>query len=246
MLEVRNISAFYGTVQALQDVSIGVKKGEVVTIIGANGAGKTTLLKTIAGLVLAKNGDVRFKEQNITNTAPNKIVSLGISLVPEGRQIFPSLTVLENLELGAYVRFRRGESKGVQQDFGFVFDLFPVLAERQKQRAGTLSGGEQQMLAIGRALMSKPELLLLDEPSMGLAPRIIQDIFRVLKNLNKDGLTVLLVEQDAKVALSIADRGYVLQTGRIVLEDKAKSLIGNEEVQAIYFGKRTHRKVAKE
>jgi branched-chain amino acid transport system ATP-binding protein len=246
MLELRNISAFYGTVQALRDVSIDVKKGEVVTIIGANGAGKTTLLKTIAGLVPSKEGRVRFEGKDITNSTPNKVVSMGVSLVPEGRQIFPSLTVFENLQLGAYVRFRRGEKKEIQKDLGFIFDLFAVLEERKDQHAGTLSGGEQQMLAIGRALMSKPRLLLLDEPSMGLAPRIIQDIFRVLQDLNRDGLTVLLVEQDAKVALSIADRGYVLQTGRIVLEDRAKSLIGNEEVQAIYFGKRTHRKVAEE
>ena len=246
MLEVRGISAFYGTVQALRDVSIDVGRGEVVTIIGANGAGKTTLLKTIAGLISAKQGVVQLEGRDITNSAPNKVVSFGVSLVPEGRQIFPSLTVFENLQLGAYLRFRRRENKEIQQDLQFNFDLFPVLAERRNQHAGTLSGGEQQMLAIGRALMSKPKLLLLDEPSMGLAPKIIQDIFRVLKELNKNGLTVLLVEQDAKVALSIADRGYVLQTGRIVLEDQAKSLIGNEEVQAIYFGKRTHRKVAKE
>jgi len=246
MLELRNISAFYGTVQALRDVSLEVKTGEIVTIIGANGAGKTTLLKTIAGLVPAKEGMVRFDGTTVTNLAPNRIVSLGASLVPEGRQIFPSLSVLENLQLGGYVRLRRGEKKGVQKDLEFIFDLFPLLKDRKTQRAGTLSGGEQQMLAIGRALMSKPKLLLLDEPSMGLAPRIIQNIFEVLRDLHKNGLTVLLVEQDAKIALSIADRGYVLQTGRIVLEDKAGSLIDNEEVQAIYFGKRTYRKVTEE
>jgi len=246
MLKLENISAFYGSVQALQDVSIDVREDEIVTIIGANGAGKTTLLKTISGLLPAKKGTVSLDGGNLTNLASNKIVSLGISLVPEGRQIFPSLSVFENLQLGAYLRFRRRERKKIQEDLEFIFDLFPVLNERKIQRAGTLSGGEQQMLAIGRALMSKPKLLLLDEPSMGLAPKVIRSIFEVLKSLHENGLTILLVEQDAKIALSIADRGYVLQTGRIVLEDKGKNLIDNEEVRAIYFGKRTRRRVAEE
>lgn len=246
MLRLDNISTFYGSVQALRDVSIEVKEDEVVTIIGANGAGKTTLLKTISGLLSAKTGTIEFDGKNITNLATNKIVSLGISLVPEGRQIFPSLSVLDNLQLGGYVRYRRGERKKIQEDLEFVFELFPVLYERTSQHAGTLSGGEQQMLAIGRALMSKPRMLLLDEPSMGLAPKIIMNIFEVLLDLHKKGLTILLVEQDAKIALSIADRGYVLRTGKIMLEDKAESLIDNEEVQAIYFGKSIKRKVTEE
>lgn len=243
MLELENVSTFYGSVQALRDVCVEVKEDEVVTIIGANGAGKTTLLKTISGLLPAKRGMIRFNGTDMTNLASNRIVSLGISLVPEGRQIFPSLSVFDNLQLGGYIRLSRGERKSIQKDLEFVFELFPVLKERRSQQAGTLSGGEQQMLAIGRALMSKPKLLLLDEPSMGLAPKVIRSIFEVLKDLHKNGLTILLVEQDAKIALSIADRGYVLQTGRIMLEDKASSLIDNEEVRAIYFGKRTQRKV---
>jgi len=246
MLKLDNISTFYGSVQALRDVSIEVKEDEVVTIIGANGAGKTTLLKTISGLLPAKNGTIEFDGNDITNLATNKIVSRGVSLVPEGRQIFPSLAVLDNLQLGGYVRYRRGERKKIQEDLEFVFELFPVLHERKTQHAGTLSGGEQQMLAIGRALMSKPRMLLLDEPSMGLAPKIIMNIFEVLLDLHKKGLTILLVEQDAKIALSIADRGYVLQTGKIMLEDKAEGLIDNEEVQAIYFGKSMKRKVTEE
>jgi len=246
MLKLDNISTFYGSVQALRDVSIEVKEEEVVTIIGANGAGKTTLLKTISGLLPVKTGNIEFNGDNITNLATNKIVSRGISLVPEGRQIFPSLSVFDNLQLGGYVRYRRNERKKIQEDLEFVFELFPVLCERKTQHAGTLSGGEQQMLAIGRALMSKPRMLLLDEPSMGLAPKIIMNIFEVLLDLHKKGLTILLVEQDAKIALSIADRGYVLQTGKIMLEDKAESLIDNEEVQAIYFGKSMKRKVTEE
>lgn len=238
MLELGNVSTFYGSVQALRKVSLEVKAGEIVTIIGANGAGKTTLLRTISGLVPRKEGAINFDGKSITNLSPEKIVKQGISQVSEGRQVFTSMTVEDNLYLGAYINFNRSKRKEILADMDFCYNLFPILEERKRQIAGTLSGGEQQMLAIGRALMSKPRMLLLDEPSMGLAPMVIQSIFRVLRSLNKQGLTILLVEQDARLALSVANRGYVLQTGEIVLHDTGRNLINNKEVQAIYFGKR--------
>lgn len=237
MLSIQNLSAFYGTVQALRKVSLNVDQAEIVTIIGANGAGKTTLLRTISGLIGTREGAVTFLGERVSGLSPERIVRKGISQVSEGRQIFPSMTVAENLHLGAYTRFGRDDRGSINQDLDFMCNLFPILRERYHNVAGTLSGGEQQMLAIGRALMAKPKLLLLDEPSMGLAPMVIQDIFRVLRNLNQQGLTILLVEQDVKVALSVANRGYVLQTGEIVLQDTGRNLINNSEVQAIYFGK---------
>lgn len=237
MLRVENLSTFYGTVQALRNVSLYVKEAEIVTIIGANGAGKTTLLRTISGLIGPREGAITFLNGKVSGLSPERIVRKGISQVSEGRQIFPSMTVEENLNLGAYTRFRREDRKKIMEDIDFVCQLFPILKERYHSSAGTLSGGEQQMLAIGRALMAQPKMLLLDEPSMGLAPMVIQDIFKVLRNLNQQGLTILLVEQDVKVALSIANRGYVLQTGEIVLHDTGRNLINNSEVQAIYFGK---------
>jgi branched-chain amino acid transport system ATP-binding protein len=237
VLRIENLSTFYGTVQALRRVSLEVEEAEIVTIIGANGAGKTTLLRTISGLIGPREGAITFLGEKICGLSPERIVRRGISQVSEGRQIFPSMTVAENLHLGAYTRFGRDNRKKIGDDLDFVCNLFPILRERYHNLAGTLSGGEQQMLAIGRALMAKPKVLLLDEPSMGLAPMVIQDIFKVLRNLNQQGLTILLVEQDVKVALSIANRGYALQTGEIVLHDTGRNLINNTEVQAIYFGK---------
>lgn len=237
MLEVKNISAFYSHVQALKDVTLRVKEGEIVAVIGSNGAGKSTLLKCIAGIVTNKRGEIALNGSAIGSFPPEKIVSAGITLVPEGRQIFSSLTVLENLELGAYLLLRRKDKRKVSENLEFVFDLFPQLEARQRQVASTLSGGEQQMLAIGRALMASPKILMLDEPSMGLAPMVIRSIFSVLRDLNKAGLAMLLVEQDAKIALSIAHRGYVFQTGKIVLEDSGQRLSENPLVKEIYFGK---------
>lgn len=237
MLELENISTFYGNVQALRDVTMNVKEKEIVTIIGSNGAGKSTLLRTIINSVQPRKGSVYFNGLRIDGSTTKNCVVLGISLVPEGRQIFPNLTVGENLQLGAHLRYGRRELREIKDDFDLIFSIFPILAERAKQRAGTLSGGEQQMLAIGRALMSRPKLLLLDEPSLGLAPKVIRDIFRVLRVLNERGLTILLVEQDAKIALSLADRGYVLQNGGIALTDSGARLIANPMVKQIYFGK---------
>jgi len=235
MLRVEKLSTFYGNIQALRDVSIRVRRGSITTIIGANGAGKTTLLRTISGLNKARHGLVIYEDRDVTNIAPSKLVHLGISQVPQGRQVFSDMTVAENLELGAYVR-RFGDRSEVKIDFEMVFELFPVLAERRKQVAGTLSGGEQQMLALGRALMSRPRLLLLDEPSMGLAPKVIQSIFKTLFKLHEQGLTILLVEQDAKIALDTADYGYVMRTGKVALEGRAAELLENEEVKRIYLG----------
>ena len=235
MLRVEKVSTFYGNIQALRDVSIRVRRGSITTIIGANGAGKTTLLRTISGLARARHGLVIYEDRDITNLNPSRIVRKGISQVPQGRQVFPDMTVLENLELGAYIR-GLGHSAEVKQDIQTVFSLFPVLAERRRQMAGTLSGGEQQMLAVGRALMSRPRLLLLDEPSMGLAPRVIQSIFRTLRSLHEQGLTILLVEQDAKIALEASDYGYVMRTGKVALEGEASELLENEEVRRIYLG----------
>lgn len=235
MLRVEKLSTFYGNIQALRDITIRARRGNITTIIGANGAGKTTLLRTISGLNKARHGLVIYEDRDITNTPASKTVHIGISLVPQGRQVFGDMTVAENLGLGAYVR-RRGDRSEIKQDLDMVYELFPVLYNRKQQTAGTLSGGEQQMLAVGRALMSRPRLLLLDEPSMGLAPKVIQSIFRTLHRLHEQGLTILLVEQDAKIALETADYGYVMRTGKVALEGETSQLLENEEVKRIYLG----------
>ena len=235
MLRVEKLSTFYGNIQALRDITIRARRGNITTIIGANGAGKTTLLRTISGLNKARHGLVIYEDRDITNMPASKTVHIGISLVPQGRQVFGDMTVAENLGLGAYVR-RRGDRSEIKQDLDMVYELFPVLYNRKQQTAGTLSGGEQQMLAVGRALMSRPRLLLLDEPSMGLAPKVIQSIFRTLHRLHEQGLTILLVEQDAKIALETADYGYVMRTGKVALEGEASQLLENEEVKRIYLG----------
>jgi branched-chain amino acid transport system ATP-binding protein len=233
VLQVKEIDVYYGAIHALKNFSLEVEKGAIVTLIGANGAGKTTALKTISGILRPTRGTVTFKGQDITKVAPEKIVALGISQVPEGRRVFQSMTVLENLEMGAYLR---NDKKEIQEDLDNVFIRFPRLKERRKQIAGTLSGGEQQMLAIGRALMAQPELLLMDEPSMGLAPLLVKEIFEIIKDINARGTTVLLVEQNAHMALSIADKAYVIETGEIVLEGLAKDLLESEEVKKSYLG----------
>ncbi len=235
MLRVEKLSTFYGNIQALRDITISARRGNITTIIGANGAGKTTLLRTISGLNKARHGLVIYEDRDITNMPASKTVHIGISLVPQGRQVFGDMTVAENLGLGAYVRRRRERSE-IKQDLDMVYELFPVLYERKQQTAGTLSGGEQQMLAVGRALMSRPRLLLLDEPSMGLAPKVIQSIFRTLHRLHEQGITIMLVEQDAKIALETADYGYVMRTGKVALEGEASQLLENEEVKRIYLG----------
>ena len=233
MLKVNNIDVFYGAIHALHDVSIEVNQGEIVTLIGANGAGKSTTLRTISGLLTPKKGEVTFEGQNIAGLAPHKIESLGLSQVPEGRRVFANMSVLENLELGAYLR---NDKAGIEQDMQDVFKKFPRLLERKEQLSGTLSGGEQQMLAMGRALMSRPKLLLLDEPSMGLAPLLVKEIFNIIQEINQSGTTVLLVEQNAHMALSIAHRAYVLETGKIALAGSAKELANSEEVRKAYLG----------
>ncbi|MCY7173371.1 ABC transporter ATP-binding protein [Streptococcus gallolyticus subsp. gallolyticus] len=233
MLKVDNLSVHYGVIQAVKDVSFEVNEGEVVTLIGANGAGKTSILRTISGLVRPSAGKIEFLGQEIQKEPARKIVASGLSQVPEGRHVFPGLTVLENLELGAFLRNDREEN---QKNLKKVFDRFPRLEERKSQDAATLSGGEQQMLAMGRALMSQPKLLLLDEPSMGLAPIFIQEIFDIIQDIQKQGATVLLIEQNANKALAIADRGYVLETGKIVLSGTGKELLESEEVRKAYLG----------
>lgn len=232
MLKIENLSVHYGMIQAVRDVSFEVNQGEIVSLIGANGAGKTTILRTISGLNQPSKGTITFEGAPIQKKAPRKIVAQGISQVPEGRHVFPGLTVLENLEMGAYLR-KDGE---IPQDYEHVYGKFPILKERLNQDASTLSGGEQQMLAMGRALMSKPRLLLLDEPSMGLAPIFIQEIFNIIQEIQKQGTTVLLIEQNAKMALSIADRGYVLETGKVVLSGTGQELLESEEVKKAYLG----------
>jgi branched-chain amino acid transport system ATP-binding protein len=237
MLRLRNIQSGYSGLKVLRRLSIHVSRGEIVTIIGANGAGKTTLLKTIAGLIKATSGEILFDNSDIAKLSPEKIVMLGCSLVPEGRQVFAPMTVRENLLLGAYPQLKRRKKKEADDDLSRIFTLFPRLQEREKQLAGTLSGGEQQMLAIARALMARPKLIMMDEPSMGLAPLIVKDIFSIIRFLKDEGNTVLLVEQNAKMALSIADRGYVLETGRIMLEENAQELLSNKDVQRAYLGR---------
>jgi branched-chain amino acid transport system ATP-binding protein len=232
-LQVEGLDVYYGAVHALKGVSLRVEAGEIVTLIGANGAGKTTLLRTISGLVPARAGRVVFEGRDLGRVPAHEIVALGVSQSPEGRMVFANLSVEDNLELGAY---RRRDRAAIQQDREEVFRLFPRLLERRRQLSGTLSGGEQQMLAIGRALMSRPRVLLLDEPSLGIAPLLVRDIFRTIVEINRRGVTVLLVEQNAHMALGIAQRGYVLETGRVVLEDEAGRLAANDEVRAAYLG----------
>ncbi|NOY87182.1 MAG: ABC transporter ATP-binding protein [Deltaproteobacteria bacterium] len=237
MLRVRNITTYYGRIQILKGVSIHVGEGEVVALIGANGAGKTTLINAISGLLKVRSGTIKLRDKEIHNRSPEKIVRGGISQVPEGRLVFSPLTVEDNLKLGAYIRYRSGEKDEIAQSLEEAFALFPLLKERKSQQAGTLSGGEQQMLAVARALMARPKLLLLDEPSLGLAPIVSAEIFRVILRLRESGVTVLLVEQNAHAALAIADRGYVLETGTVVLQDSADRLLENREVQRAYLGK---------
>jgi branched-chain amino acid transport system ATP-binding protein len=238
MLRVKNLEAGYGPRKVLRKVSLHIGPGEIVTVIGANGAGKTTLLKTLSGLLGARGGEILFEKKDIRKLPAERIVLLGCSLVPEGRQLFAPLTVRENLILGASVQYRRKRQEEIAEDMGRVFGLFPRLKEREEQLAGTLSGGEQQMLAIGRALLSRPRLLLLDEPSMGLAPRMVREIFAHIAGLRKEfGLTILLVEQNARGALGVADRGYVLETGRIILQGPSEELLSNQDVQRAYLGR---------
>jgi len=233
MLRVEDLHVHYGGIHALKGIELAVGEGQIVALIGANGAGKSTTLNTISGLVRASGGRVEFLGKDITNAPSHEIVRMGLCQVPEGRKIFPEMTVIENLLMGAYIR---NDSEEIKADRDLVFDLFPRLEERQHQVASTLSGGEQQMLAIGRGLMSRPKLLLLDEPSMGLAPLLVKEIFNIVKAINQQGTTILLVEQNANMALSIADYGYVLETGRTVLHGPAQELAANEEVKAAYLG----------
>ena len=237
MLRIRNLQTYYGRIRVLDNVSLSVKPGEVVTLIGANGAGKSTILNCISRLIPCREGEIFSQGQKINDQSPEAVVRLGICQVPEGRQIFQPLTVLENLELGAYLRYGKRNRGSIQQDMGMVFSLFPVLAERLQQVSGTLSGGEQQMLAIGRALMSRPKLLLLDEPSMGLAPRVVADIFHTVVKLRQEGLTILIVEQNARAVLRIADRGYVMETGKIILQGTASELLEDHDVKRAYLGR---------
>lgn len=233
MLKVSNLSVHYGVIEAIKDVSFTVNKGEIVSLIGANGAGKTTILKTISGLLQPSDGKITYQGQSIEKSSPKDIVTLGISQVPEGRHVFSGMSVMENLEMGAFLR---KDKDGIKEDLDRVFKSFPVLKERKNQNAATLSGGEQQMLATGRALLSDPDLILMDEPSMGLAPLFIQEIFNIIQEVNERGTTVLLVEQNAKVALEIADRGYVFETGRVVLDGTGKELLESDDVQKAYLG----------
>lgn len=232
ILELRDIHAGYGSIKALKGINVKVMEGEIVSIIGANGAGKSTTLMTICNIVKATSGEIFYKGQKINNVSSDKLPSMGLCQVPEGRRIFPRLTIEENLDMGAFFR----NDAEIADDIERVFDMFPILRERSKQAGGTLSGGEQQMLAIGRALMSRPKVLLLDEPSLGLAPLIVKQIFDIIKEINNLGTTVILVEQNAKVALSMATRGYVLETGNVVMEDDAQKLLNNPDIQKAYLG----------
>jgi branched-chain amino acid transport system ATP-binding protein len=233
LLEVKDVHSYYGNIHALKGISLSINEGEIVTLIGTNGAGKSTTLKTISGIVRPRQGTVRLAGEDLSQYPAHEIVGKGVSQVPEGRGVFARLTVMENLEMGAYVR---DNARQIADDAEHVFSLFPRLKERHKQPAGTLSGGEQQMLAMGRAMMARPKLMLLDEPSMGLAPILVEGIFETVQNINKEGTTILLVEQNALMALQIADRGYVIQTGEIVLHDHARALQDNEMVQKAYLG----------
>jgi branched-chain amino acid transport system ATP-binding protein len=233
LLKIDSLNVYYGAIHALKGISFYINKGEIVTLIGANGAGKSTTINAISGLLKPKKGTIDFEGKRIDKIVPHKIVEMGISQAPEGRKIFPNLSTLENLELGAYCR---KDKEGIRKDLELAFTLFPRLKERIKQNAGTLSGGEQQMLSIGRALMSHPKLLLLDEPSLGLAPILVKSIFNTIVEINQQGTTILLVEQNAHMALRIAHRGYVLETGRIVLEDTASNLLNNQQVKEAYLG----------
>ena len=233
MLKIDNLVVSYGPINALKGISLNVEQGEIVTLIGSNGAGKSTTLSAITGLVRAQSGSIRFMGEDITRAAPHRIISRGISISPEGREVFPALTVQENLRLGAY---SRKDKEGIQAAYDRVYQLFPRLKERMGQTAGTLSGGEQQMLAIGRALMSEPKLLLLDEPSMGLAPNLVLMIFDLIESINKQGTTILLIEQNANMALSVADRAYVLETGTIAIEGEARTLLQDDRVRSAYLG----------
>lgn len=237
MLKLDKVNTYYGRIQALRDVSLEVAEGEIVAVIGPNGAGKTTLLNTISGMVPARSGQITFDGQPITNLIPEKVVRLGISQVPERRQVFGTMSVLDNLILGAYHRHRRDGKEEIERDLEFVFEIFPRLKDRLKQAAGTLSGGEQQMLALGRGWMAKPKLLLMDEPSLGLAPLLTKEIFRVSAELREHGMTILLVEQNARAALELADRAYVMESGRVVLEGTTAQLAADERVQTVYLGR---------
>jgi branched-chain amino acid transport system ATP-binding protein len=236
LLVINNLSAFYGNIEALRAIDLWVRTGKITTIIGANGAGKTTLLRAVSGLIPTRYGEILYFGKDIVNLESHKIVKMGISHVPEGRQVFSTMSVQENLELGAYARASRRNAKEIRDDIEFIIDVFPDLKDRKSQLAGTLSGGEQQMLAIGRGLMSRPKLLLLDEPSMGLAPKVITSIFTCLKRLHDEGLTILLVEQDAQIALSLADIGYVMRAGKVRLEGEADELLQSDEIKSIYLG----------
>ena len=233
MLEVKNLSVSYGAIEAVKDISFTVNAGEIVSLIGANGAGKTTTLHTITGLVPAKSGSVMYNGVDLLKTHNNKIVTLGMAHIPEGRHVFTRMSVEENLEMGA---FSLKDQSDLKKDLDMVYGLFPRLKDRRNQKAGTLSGGEQQMLAMGRALMSHPKTILMDEPSMGLSPKLVKEIFSIIRKLHEQGITILLVEQNAKMALSIADRAYVLETGRITMEGDAKELLNNEQVRKAYLG----------
>ena len=233
MLEVKNLSVSYGAIEAVKDISFTVNDGEIVSLIGPNGAGKTTTLHTITGLVPAKSGSVMYNGVDLLKTHNNKIVTLGMAHIPEGRHVFTRMSVEENLEMGA---FSLKDQSDLKKDLDMVYGLFPRLKERRNQKAGTLSGGEQQMLAMGRALMSHPKTILMDEPSMGLSPKLVKEIFSIIRKLHEQGITILLVEQNAKMALSIADRAYVLETGRITMEGDAKELLNNEQVRKAYLG----------
>ncbi|MBQ6614535.1 MAG: ABC transporter ATP-binding protein [Clostridia bacterium] len=232
MLEIKNLSVAYGGIEAIKNISFDVEEGKVVTLIGSNGAGKSSTLRSISGIVKAKSGEVLFEGQNILGMAPDQIVKLGITLVPEGRRVFPNLTVLENLKVGAYLR-----KDNLTSDIEYVYSLFPRLKERSWQLAGTLSGGEQQMLAVGRALMARPKVIMMDEPSLGLAPIVVKGIFDIIRTINKEGITVLLIEQNANMALKVADYAFVMQTGEITMSGTGAELLANEEVKEAYLGK---------
>ena len=238
MLKLEKVSTYYGQVQALRHVSLEVAEGEIVAVIGPNGAGKTTLMNTVSGIVNARDGQITFRGQTITNLNPEKIVRLGISHVPERRQVFGTMSVLDNLILGAYHRYRRSTKEEIGQDLEFVFEIFSRLKDRVHQAAGTLSGGEQQMLVLGRGWMAKPKLLLLDEPSLGLAPLLSREIFRVSAELREHGMTILVVEQNARAALELADRAYVMESGQVVMEGKSAELAEDERMQTAYLGKK--------